>query len=227
MARTQNDAMRLMLLVDYGLIAATFVLWMRLIFPRRPEAWMWISILCLWLNYFPLLDALVGREIEIFELFLITLGIWALRRRRNVAAGIAFSIAAMTKFLPIVFIPYLFVKGYRRAGWAACAVVALTIALIAQPFLGWQRSATFDIARKEVTGEDFRTSYANQALTNVLYKTFSGFNINDPHPRTWYPHLLRQSARDFRSSSSWLRPAFWCDGDAIRLSKLNARSSPS
>ena len=153
----------------------------------------WIAIVCLWLNYFPLLEAVVGREIELVELFLLTLAIVALRQERESLAGLSIGVAAMLKFLPAVFIPYLFVKGYRRAGLVASAV-ALSFVLLAQPLLGWQSSETIDIFNKEVAGSDFRTSYANQAIANVLYKTFTAFNIKDPHPPTWYPHILRPIA---------------------------------
>ena len=226
LASTYLQAMRLILLVDYGLVAATFALWIHLLFPGRRQPFVWIGILCVWLNYFPLLEALTGREIEIFELFLITVGIWALRQHREIPAGVAFGVAAMTKFLPAVFIPYLFVKGYRRGGWVA-ALTALSIALIAQPLLGWQWSVTAALANREQTGAAFPTAYANQALTNVLYKTFTIFNINDPRPPTLYPHLLRAIGTDPLWSCSSPRFGSSSDGGVLAFSSWNARSWPS
>jgi hypothetical protein len=193
LASTLVQALRLILLVDCVLIAATFVLWIRLLFPGRRQTFAWLGILCIWLNHFPLLEALVGREIEIFELFLITVGIWALRKEREILAGGAFGLAAMTKFLPVVFVPYLFVKGYRRGGWVAVMTVS-SIALVTQLGLGWERSVTLAQTRSENTAAVFPTAYANQALTNVLYKTFTAFNINDPRPPTLYPYPLRAIA---------------------------------
>ncbi len=189
LASTRTQALRLVLLVDYALIAATFVVWIRLLFPGRRELFAWLGILCIWLNSFPLLEALVGREIEIFELFLVTVAISALRKEREVLAGGAFGLAAMTKFLPLVFIPYLFVKGYRRAGVVAVITVA-SIAFLAQIGLRWERSVTLDQANSENTAV-FPTAYANQALTKVLHKTFTSFNIQDPRPPTLYPRSLR------------------------------------
>jgi len=189
-ASSRIQALRLVLLVDYALIACTFVIWIRLLFPGRRRLFAWLGLLCIWLNHFPLLEALVGREIEIFELFLITVGIWALRKEREILAGVAFGLAAMTKFLPVVFIPYLFVKGYRRGG-AAAAITVASIALLAQVGLGWERSVTLAQASSENIAAVFPTAYANQALTNVLYKTFTAFNINNPRPPTLYPYPLR------------------------------------
>jgi len=191
-ASTQAQAMHLMLVADCALVAATFWLWVRLLCPGRPRTVVWVGILCVWLNHFPLIEALAGREIELLELFLITLAVWALRQEREGLAGAAVGMAAMTKFLPAIFIPYLFVKGYRRAGWAA-TLTAASIALIAQPLLGWQRSVTLSIANAEQAGtyDLVPTAYSNQALTNVLHKTFTAFNIDDPRPPTLYPDLLR------------------------------------
>ena len=192
LASSRARAMHLMLVVDYVLVAAAFLLWMRLLFPWRRQAFISAGILCVWLNHFPLLEAIAGREIELLELFLITLAIWALRRQREGLAGAAFGMAAMTKFLPAIFIPYLFVKGYRRAGYVA-TLTAASFALIAQPLLGWQHSVTLSIANAERAGtyDVAPTAYSNQALTNVLHKTFTIFNIDDPRPPTLYPDLLR------------------------------------
>ena len=98
-------------------------------------------------------------------------------------------VAAPTKFLPAIFIPYLFVKGYRKAGWAA-ALIAAVIALVTQPLLGWQNSVTLAMARTEQAGASFPAAYANQGITNVLYKIFTVFNIDEPRPATLYPEPL-------------------------------------
>lgn len=190
LASSYEQAMHVLLVIDALLLAATFGLWVLLLRGGRRQVWMSLAIMCVWMNHFPLLEALAGREIELLELFLITLAIWGLRRQREGLAGTAFGLAAMTKFLPVIFIPYLFVKGYRRAGWAATATAA-TIALVTQPLLGWQRSVTLSVANAENAGtfDVIPTAYSNQSLTNILHKTFTAFNINDPRPPTLYPDL--------------------------------------
>jgi len=190
LASSQIQAMRLILLVDYALVAATTVMWLWLLLPQTRAFAVKAAVLCVWLNYFPLLEAVTGREIELLELFLVTAAIVALRRERDATAGVAVGLATMSKFLPVIFIPYLFVKGFRRAGWIAVAVAGV-LALAAQPLLGWQNSVTFTIAQGETLGGETPTSYANQALSNVLYKMFTGFNPQNPHPPTWYPDVLR------------------------------------
>lgn len=188
---TQLDAMRMMFVWDCALLAATFVLWMLLLMPERRPPLAVLAIACLWINFFPLIEVIIGREIEILELFLVTLGVWSLRRARQNTAGAAIGIAAMTKFLPVIFVPYLFVKGYRRAGNVAVLTI-VCIVMVTQVLMGWQSSATLISARNEVNGRDVRTSYANQGLTNVLYKTFTARNIDTANPPTLYPDALRR-----------------------------------
>jgi hypothetical protein len=88
------------------------------------------------LNYGPLFEALTQRTIEIFELLLLFVA-FALRRRK-IASGIAMGFAAMTKFLPLIFVPYFALK--RRV-----ATVLITIGLIAiatQLVFDWRYSGT-------------------------------------------------------------------------------------
>ena len=190
LAASLSQAMHGILVADLVLVIATVLLWIELLWPGRRNVAAALVIVCVWMNHFPLLEAITGREIELLELFLITVGVWALRRDRQTIAGAAFGVAALTKFLPAIFIPYLFVKGYRKAGWAA-ALIAAVIALVTQPLLGWQNSVTLALARTEQTGASFPAAYANQGITNVLYKIFTVFNINEPRPATLYPEPLR------------------------------------
>src|SRR5207247_8242912 len=83
LASSQVAAMRLVLFVDYALVAVTFVIWIRLLMPGSTVLVPAMAVLCVWLNYFPLLEAITGREVEILELFLVPLGRWALRRQRE------------------------------------------------------------------------------------------------------------------------------------------------
>lgn len=178
---SEAQAMRIILAIDYGLLAMIFYLWVRLLCGNRPGAVVCLGMACIWLNYLPLLEVVTGREIELLELWLITVGIWALRRQREGLAGTVFGLAAMTKFLPLIFLPYLFVKGFRKAFWMALGTV-LVIAGLTQWLLGFEHSDTFSIFGGEIQGSMLSASYANQALRNVLYKMFSIYRPYQPHP---------------------------------------------
>lgn len=189
-APTKEHAMTIVLLVNYVLVAATFVLWLRLLWGSRPSWAPALLLACLWLNYYPLLEAIVGREIELLEFFLVTVAVWALRRQREGLAGVAVGLATMTKFLPGILVPYLLVKGYRKAFWTALAVCG-AIAALAQWLLGFQHSLTFAVLGGEVGTRYFPTIYMRQALINALYRMFA---IVDPHqiePVTLYPDALK------------------------------------
>jgi hypothetical protein len=146
------------------------------------------AIACVWLNYFPLLEAFAGREIELLELWLITVAVWALRRQRQTAAGLAIGVAAMTKFLPAIFIPYLLIKRYHRAFWAAVLTTVL-FAGLGQWLLGFEHSMTLHIAKHEVGNHV--VSAPHQALANVLHKMFTLFDPNERHPVMLFHRVLR------------------------------------
>ncbi len=187
---TAAAALNLILLLDLGLVVMSFLLWVRLLFGRRPSWFAVLGLACVWMNYFPLLEALAGREVELLELWLISIAVWALRRHREGLAGAAIGVAAMTKFLPALFVPYLLIKRFRRAFWAAVATMLL-IAGPTQWLLGFQHSVTFKMLGSEASGETLPSSYPNIAISNVLYKMFTPFTIQEPPPPPLYPHLLR------------------------------------
>ncbi len=184
-AETRMQAMQVALFVDYALVAATFGLWVRLVFGARARLAAWVGLACIWLNYFPLLEAVAGREIELLELFLVSAAIWALRRNRQGLAGSAIGLAVMTKFLPIIFLPYLLLKRFYRAFWIAVGVVVAMMGVTALS-LGFDGSNTWGVLRDDLTGVQAYVAYANQALVNILDKMFTVFNINVPHPLRLY-----------------------------------------
>src|SRR5205814_1747411 len=100
---------------------------------------------------------------------------------QQAGAGAAFGVAAMLKFLPVIFVPYLWIKGYRKACGVAVLVV-LTIAVLGQALLGFEHSITFAVLTMEGSGTHVAAAYANQALVNVLYKMFTPFDMYEPHP---------------------------------------------
>lgn len=88
------------------------------------------------LNYGPLFEALTQRTIEIFELLLLFVA-FAIRRRK-IASGIAMGFAAMTKFLPLIFVPYFAPK--RRA--TSLVITIAVIAIATQIVFDWRYSGT-------------------------------------------------------------------------------------
>jgi len=127
------------------------------------------------LNFNPLYEALTLRTIELFELILLFAAYLLYERRRDAACGFAIGTAAMAKFLPLIFIPWLILKGRWRAVAAALAVIVPT-AVLTQIVLGWQNSGIL----KQLREGSFLTGETNQSLSGavvwLLYWTRSGLS---------------------------------------------------
>lgn len=88
------------------------------------------------LNYGPLFEALTQRTIELFELLLLFIA-FALRQRK-VSSGIAMGFAAMTKFLPLIFVPYFALKRRMTSALITIALIAIATQLV----FDWRYSGT-------------------------------------------------------------------------------------
>lgn len=135
------DIYRIWLFINYGFIAVGCWLLYRIAFPG-PTGPAYVTMFgFLVLNYYPLYEALIQRNIEIFELFLIVGAMTLYARRRDALAGGLVGFAAMTKFLPGIFVPYFVLKGRWRAAWTALVVIGI-VAILTQVTLGWEYNRT-------------------------------------------------------------------------------------
>jgi len=94
------------------------------------------------LGSFQFNDNLGQRNVEILELCLIIIAFYFLKNNKDYLGGGVLGLAAMTKFLPIIFLPYLLVKKRYRAAFGFFIVFAL-IAVVTQFTLGWENNALF------------------------------------------------------------------------------------
>src|SRR4051794_33113805 len=129
------------LIANYVFLAGILILaWS--VFRSDRSTWFWRSVVTIAvLNYGPLFEALTQRTIEIFELLLIFLAFALFSRGRAAGGGTAIGLAAMTKFLPLIFVPYFLVKRQACALRTAVSTIAL-IAIATEVVLGWRYSAT-------------------------------------------------------------------------------------
>jgi len=129
------------LIVNYVFLAGISILACS-VFQSGRSKWLWRSTAAIViLNYGPLFEALTQRTIEIFELLLIFSAFALFLRGREAASGAALGFAAMTKFLPLIFLPYFVLKRQTRALLAAVISIAV-IAIAAEAVLGWRYSGT-------------------------------------------------------------------------------------
>ena len=149
------------LIVTYLFLAAALALAVRA-FDLRGRRWM---ALIAALNFVPLYEALSQRNIEIFEMALICAAFLLLRARRDAGAGILIGIAAMTKFLPLIFVPYFAVKGRWRALTASLLTIA-PIAAATELIFGWRNSGIL----VQLRAGSYGLADANQSLSGTIFR---------------------------------------------------------
>jgi Glycosyltransferase family 87 len=135
----------------------------------------WFVVVLVFCNFNPLYEALTQRTIELFELVLLFAAYAFYRRRRDAACGVAIGVAAMAKFLPLIYVPWLVLKRRWHAFAAALAVI-VAIAVVTQPVLGWQHNGTLS----EVVQGGFVDSELNQSLSGVVMRlvAWSGSQVS-------------------------------------------------
>lgn len=126
----------------------------------------------MWMGYWPVYIALQEDVIEIFELFIVILGLYLLRKRRNISAGVSLGMAAMTKFLPLIFIIYFLIKKNFKALLAMVATI-LVIGIGAQFTLGWQNSAMIHRVISDIRENRYdATHFRSQTIPSVIERYF-------------------------------------------------------
>jgi hypothetical protein len=153
------------LLVNYLFLIAILILAAR-VFESGGSSRIWWSVSTIAiLNYGPLYEALTQRTIEIFELLLIFAALAMMRRGHEARGGFTIGIAAMTKFLPLIFLPYFLVKHKFRALIAAMMAI-IPIAIATELVLGWRYSGTL----VQLRHGSFIASEVNQSLSGMLIR---------------------------------------------------------
>lgn len=173
-------------LVFVGLAAVLIV---RALFPDGATPTVIGIVAVMWMNFYPLLEALSQGVIDVFQLFLIAALLYCLlRRRRKPAfafgfvgaglAGIAAGTAVMVKFLPAVFVALFLVKRRWIELAAACGVV-IVIAALAEATLGWKYSLTMN---QLAPMSGYRPSQLSQTLSATVMRSFAVYpqGIREP-----------------------------------------------
>lgn len=162
---TLKDAFVFWLFVNYAIAAAIVVLLIRLIDRGRPTFLTVSVVIIVTLNFNPFYEALTIRAIEMLELLLVLMAYAWYRKGRDTACGVAIGLAAMAKYLPLIFLPYFVVKRKWRALAAAVATI-VPIAIATQLVLGWENSGTFH----QLRGRSIYYFEENQSLSGILLR---------------------------------------------------------
>jgi Glycosyltransferase family 87 len=135
---TLKSAYMAWLFVNYAFLAGIAILAVRLFDPGHSALTITATLAAV-LNFNPLYEALVQRNIEILELLMVLMAYALWRKGRLGWCGVVIGLAAMTKFLPLIFLPYFVVKRKWRALAGALAAI-VPIALVTEAVLGWKHS---------------------------------------------------------------------------------------
>ena len=144
------------LFVNYAVVIATAIIAARLI----DDTLVVIVVFC---NFNPLYEALTQRTIELFELLLLFAAYAWMRKGRDRAAGAAIGTAAMAKFLPLIFLPWLVLKR-RWDALNAALLVIVPIVVVTEFVLGWENSGIFIQLREG----GMITNELNQSLAGIV-----------------------------------------------------------
>jgi hypothetical protein len=137
----------------------------------------WLVVIVVFFNFNPLYEALTQRTIELFELMLLFVAYALYQLERDTGAGIAIGTAAMTKFLPLIYLPWLVLQRRWRALIAAVAVI-VPIAIATQFIFGWQNSGILIQLRHG----SFIKSELNQSFSGVVIRIAEWTHTNLPVP---------------------------------------------
>lgn len=155
------------LIANYAFLIGILALAFR-VFDCGRSKWVWWSLAAIAvLNYGPLYEALTQRNIEIFELLLIFAAFELMLRGHETASGGVIGLAAMTKFLPLIFLPYFLVKGRFRALASSLIAIAL-IAIATQAVFGWRYSGII----VQLRHGGLVSSQLDQSLAGMITRLF-------------------------------------------------------
>jgi len=136
---------------------------------------MTLALFLLWANFSPMYGVLAVKNVELWELALLAVAGAALLEERRWVAALAIAAAALTKMLPLVFLPYLLVRDRRAFAYTLVAFVGLI--LIAQALYGDQMGFGYVpmIVRAAGGGEGFGNAgiwHENVSIRGLASKAF-------------------------------------------------------
>jgi len=134
------------------------------------------ALLFLWANFSPIYGVLAVKNVELWELALIAIAGAALLEERRWIAAWAIAAAALTKMLPLVFVPYLLLRDRRAFVYTLVALAGIIV--VAQLLYGDQMGLGYVpmIVRAGAAGEGFGNAggiwHENVSIRGLVSKAF-------------------------------------------------------
>ena len=158
---------------------------------------MLLALALLWANFSPLYGVLAVKNVELWELALISIAIAAMLRGRRWLTAWSIAAAALVKMLPLVFVPYLLLRDRKTLAYTLVALAAiLTASQIAYgTAMGWGYLPA--ILQAAAGGDGYgnalgMTWHENVSLRGVVLKAFGRLEkpdftiVNPEYSRGFY-----------------------------------------
>ena len=167
-----------LLAIGHLCVAASFVILWRSLFAGLATGA--LVLLVVWYNFEPIYGILATKNVELWELLLLTISFVAYvsPARRSAIAGAAAGLASMVKLLPLVVVGFFLLRD-RRAFVAAIAAIGV-ILVVAQILYGDLMGFGYfpQIAqRSTATTENIFGWWENNAISGVVHKLLAGFRL--------------------------------------------------
>ena len=189
---------------------------------------MMLALGLLWANFSPLYGVLAIKNVELWELALISIGGAAILYERRWIAAWAIAAAALVKMLPLVFVPYLLLRDRRTFAYTLVALGAiLTVSQLAYGYpMGYGYLPA--IIKAAIGGDGYGnalglTWHENISLRGIVLKAFGHLEkpdytiVNPEYSRgfyVWIEPSLRPIARGLGTAveligGAWLAWTLW------------------
>lgn len=145
--------------------------------PRLPTPHLALLLGLLWFNFSPLYAIVAGKNVETWELALITLALYAYLRGLRFWAVFCIAAATLIKMLPIAFFVYFLIRDRRALAYAAVSFVVL---LTAAQILYWPQMGYgyLPLMVNAAVGQTHALGWhENIGLKNMVVKALAGWQI--------------------------------------------------
>lgn len=144
---------------------------------RARMGWLALFLGLLWLNFSPLLYMLAVKNVEMWEMGLLSAALYAYLTERRFLASLCIAAASLAKMLPLFFLFYFLLKDRRMLAW--CAVSLSLILAVSHwrygPEFGFQY---LPFMLKASLGSTWGFAYhENVSLKGMIGKIFGGWQV--------------------------------------------------
>ena len=141
---SEQIAASIWFLVNVLFLLILFIYSRKIIAPDDDSDRLWLYVITLVVMWRFLLGNMHQGQANVFMTTLLTLGLYFHLQRKDIKAGLMLGFASMTKYMPVVFLPYLL----RRSWKLLVASGATIIALVLFPAIGYGWGANKTLHRE-------------------------------------------------------------------------------